>query len=212
MSPALTTVRPMVLMRVCPWCRRTEPWRRGCRCLPDPSGRPLVRSISGVDVAVAVHSYDEVIRRFVLAAKNGGRRDLLSRFGHQLAAALSGDSAPYQMDVNRRATVVWVPASRDRRRRRGYDQGRLLARSVGHALGLNVKPLLARSGDGAQEGLAREERLSGPELRCRVRRSPTHLVLVDDVITTGSSMAAAARILRRAGARSIVGIAVASSQ
>ncbi len=202
----------MVLMRVCPWCRRTEPWRRRCRCLPDPSGPPLRREVEGVDLAFAVHPYDEVVRRFVLAAKNGGRQDVLRRFGEQLAEALVSLSGRHPGDwMSRHPTVVWVPASRDRRRLRGYDQGRLLARSVGRSLRLPVQPLLARAAGEAQEGRGRADRLTGPRLRCRVARAPGVVVLVDDVITTGASLGAAAAALRRSGVEVVIGAAVASS-
>jgi predicted amidophosphoribosyltransferase len=202
----------MVLVRVCPWCRRTEPWRRGCRCLPDPAGEPVLRRITGLDLTLAVHGYDEVVRRFVLAAKNGGREDLLRRFGVQIAAVLAAeaDRIP-ECRSGRRPTVVWVPASADRRRRRGYDQGRLLARTVGRELGLSVQPLLTRAGGEAQEGRDRAERLSGPRLRCRVRRAPTSVIVVDDVITTGASVGAAAAALRGSGAEVVIAAAVASS-
>ncbi len=202
----------MVLMRVCPWCRRTERWRRGCGCLPDPPDSPVVRTISGIDLAVAVHQYDEVIRRFVLAAKNGGREDLLHRFGAQLADVFTAEAARLpEAWAARRPTIVWVPASHARRRRRGYDQGRLLARAVGRSLGVRVQPLLARSSGEAQEGRDRADRLSGPMLRCRVRRAPSHVVIVDDVITTGASLGAAAAALRGSGTSAVIAVAVASS-
>ena len=196
----------MVLMRVCPWCRRTEPWRQVCACWPEPSGAPLLRAVEGADRAVAVHDYNEVLRRFVLAAKNGGRPDLLRRFGLQLSATAAA------LNASPSATVSWVPASRHRRRRRGYDQGRVLARMVGHTLGQPVRPLLGRAGGDAQEGRTRANRLIGPRIRCRVGRSPHEVILVDDVITTGASMAAAASALRGSGTTTIIGIAIASSQ
>lgn len=204
----------MVLTRVCPWCRRTERWRRGCGCLPDPPDLPVVRTIIGIDRAVAVYRYDQVIRRFVLAAKNGGREDLLRLFGAQLADLFTDDVARCADGwlSSRRPTLVWVPSSRDRRRRRGYDQGRLLARAAGRALGLPVQPLLTRPGGEAQEGRDRADRLSGPTLRCRVRRAPSEVIVIDDVITTGASLAAAAAALRRSGTSAVFAVAVASSE
>jgi len=168
--------------------------------------------VPGVDLAVAVHHYDQVIRRFVLAAKNGGRQDVLRRLGRQLAGALGDTSVPVSAGwMSRDPVVVWVPAGRDHRRRRGYDQGRLLARAVGHSLGFSVRPLLSRAGGETQEGRDRADRLTGPRLRCRVRRAPAVVVLVDDVITTGASLTSAAAALRRSGTERIIGVAVASS-
>lgn len=172
----------------------------------------MTRTIGGIDLAVAVHDYDEVVRRFVLAAKNGGRADLLRRFGVQIADVLATAASRHlDLSTGPHPTVVWVPASRARRRRRGYDQGRLLARTVGRVLDLPVRPLLARSRGEAQEGRDRTDRLSGPNLRCRVSQAPDRIIVIDDVITTGASLRTAAGVLRRSGTTAVVAGAVASS-
>ncbi len=201
----------MVLARVCPWCRRTERWRQRCGCLPSAPPIPLTRPIAGVDAAHALHRYEGPTQRFLLAAKNGGRRDILIHFGRQLADLLTTSPSVPAGWLDRPPTVVWIPASTERRRRRGYDQGRLLARAVGHSLGLPVRPILGRVGAEGQEGRSRVERLRGPGLRCRIIRAPADVVLIDDVITTGSSLAVAAETLRQAGSSTIIAVAVASA-
>ena len=192
-----------VLYRSCPWCglRRR---RSGCECLPGGVGSPQTRNLAGLDLTVALHEYGPVVRRFVLAAKNGGRRDLLSRFGRQMATILPPESAPS-------ATITWVPASRQGRRRRGYDQARLLARALGRATRRPVRPLLARADNSGQAGQGRSGRLSGPNIRCRLNHCPAEVILVDDVVTTGASLSIAAEALRQAGAARIIGLCVASA-
>lgn len=162
--------------------------------------------MAGVDRATALFSYDESSRAIVLAAKNHGRRDLLTDFGRQIAAVVAADPVAGAIDV-----VTWMPPSAHQRRRRGYDQGRVLARSVGRSLGLRHRSLLARSVADAQFGKGRVERRVGPVLRLR-RSPPRRVLLVDDVITTGASMEAAARCLRSGGVEFVVVAAISLSR
>ncbi len=154
----------------------------------------------GLDRLVALHRYDGVARTLVLAAKNGGRRQLLRRLGTDLAGLAPG--------LGRVDVVTWVPASRHRARQRGYDQGRLLAMAAAADLGLPARRLLIRRPGPTRIGAGRIDRLGGPDLRCPLRCSGA-VLLIDDVVTTGASLAAAAGALRLAGADRVVGLVVA---
>jgi predicted amidophosphoribosyltransferase len=147
----------------------------------------------------AVFAYDDVGRSIILAAKNGGRKDLWRPLGRALARELGEP-----LDL-----ITWVPASRRQRRRRGYDQGRLLARSVGRALGVPSQSLLRRVDRGPQTGRSRDDRAIGPTLRARGVVSGNVLV-VDDVRTTGASLRIAAEVLRGAGAAVVTAASVTS--
>lgn len=108
-----------------------------------------------------------------------------------------------------RPVVTWVPASVAGRRQRGYDQGRLLARSVSRCTGWPLVDLLRRPGRaGTQRGRGRDERLVGVTFTVR-RPVSGPVLLVDDVTTTGASLSQAAEALRWAGATSVHGLAVA---
>jgi predicted amidophosphoribosyltransferase len=108
--------------------------------------------------------------------------------------------------------LVPVPAHPGRRRRRGYDHADALARAIAERTAVPVDPLLERrSGSGEhQRGRTRTGRLAGggPDVRAR-RAAPPRCVLVDDVRTTGATLEACARALRRAGARRVDAIAYA---
>ena len=98
--------------------------------------------------------------------------------------------------------LVPVPTPSVRRRRRGFCHATLLAEALGRRTGLPVLAVLdRRAGTRRQVGRARTERLRDPP-RFRARAPGSEAVmLVDDVVTTGATLAACARALRDAGWR-----------
>lgn len=151
----------------------------------------------------AAFAYDEHMGRILLAGKNGGQRDVLRFLARVLESRL-----PHVVSRARIDLVTWVPASRSRARRRGYDQGEVLARVLARRLGLPARRLLVRSSAESQANRGRKDRLAGPKLR-PIGTVPRRILLVDDVATTGASLAAAARTLRPAGADLVHGAVVA---
>lgn len=102
------------------------------------------------------------------------------------------------------AILVPVPLHRSRLRQRGYDQALELARPLARHLGLELRPdlLLRVRGTGAQSGLdaAARRRNLRHAFSARVPDPvPARVVLLDDVMTTGATLYAAARALRQAG-------------
>jgi len=108
--------------------------------------------------------------------------------------------------------VVPVALHARRLRERGFSPPAVLARAVAHAGGARFAPaLLERVRDTvSQTALGRAARRRNVAGAFRVReRAPARVWLVDDVVTTGATLAAAARVLRRAGAREIRALAAA---
>ncbi|MCL2368120.1 MAG: ComF family protein [Oscillospiraceae bacterium] len=106
--------------------------------------------------------------------------------------------------------ITWVPIGKKRLRKRGYDQGRLLAESTAEALGTRAHPTLQKvKNAAAMSGLGgREERRANisdaygatdPALIAGKR-----VLLIDDVITTGSTLEESAQCLLRAGAKEVL--------
>jgi ComF family protein len=116
------------------------------------------------------------------------------------------------------AVVVSVPLARGRRLERGYDQAALLADALARAAGARGRRLraaLRRVREGPpQVGRTREERARNvaDAFEAGAAVAGKDVVLVDDVVTTGATADAAAAALRRAGARSIVVVALARAE
>lgn len=110
-------------------------------------------------------------------------------------------------------TAVAVTTTPARRRQRGYDQSELLARWTGKHLNIPYIPALIRIKNVHQIGAGREQRLQQSEgLYAAVKADQIRdkrILLIDDVITTGATMASATATLLEAGAQSVEGLAFA---
>jgi predicted amidophosphoribosyltransferase len=163
-------------------------------------------TLVSVDRTVALWRYDDASAPLITAAKGLGGSPVMRR----LAVPLAQIVEPH---VRESTTFTWIPPSDAGRRRRGFDQGRMLASTIARSMNVAVAPAFTRSGR-AQFGGSRSVRLQGPRLRLRADWSrasaPEHIILVDDVITTGASMSSAALLLReRLPALDIVAAALA---
>jgi ComF family protein len=130
---------------------------------------------------------------------------------HALAGHLAGAMAEV-LELPADA-VTWVPLSARRRARRGFDQAELLARAVAKRRGLPVGRLLRRVRDTrAQARLAGVDRRAAlGDAFVSVRAPPPRTLLVDDVLTTGSTAAACADVLKAAGGREVLVLTAARS-
>jgi predicted amidophosphoribosyltransferase len=196
---------------------------------PEPSGAPLcpacdgllaesgpwrtLAAVPGTPCTHAVSRYEDPVRTMLIAYKERGRTDLRCSLGRALARAVAQtlDTAGGAVGGLGRTPVALVPMPSRRKvvRDRGEDTTARLARTAARALrevGLSVRAVPALCHARAvedQAGLTREQRQANLSGALRARRTAavaaSHVVLVDDISTSGASLAEAARALREAG-------------
>jgi len=154
-------------------------------------------------------------RLVALLAYEGPGRELVARVKYRNARASVpwlADALAAHLDAAHLDVVTWVPTTARRRRGRGFDQARLLAEAVARRLGRPCVGLLHRGPGPPQTGRSAEERRRRPPFRstARARASAApRVLLVDDVCTTGTTLAAAAHALRTAGTGVVLGAVAA---
>lgn len=154
--------------------------------------------------AASVGEYVGPLRDLILLFKNGRRDELASPLAALMQQRL--DQLPWPHPD----AVVPVPAWWGRRLRRGFDHADLLARQLALLSSSRRVSALRRLRPGTQAGRTRTERLSLPRGTFSVRRPVSgHVLLVDDVLTTGATARACARALRAAGASAVSLLTVA---
>jgi ComF family protein len=155
-------------------------------------------SIQWISRASAIGPYEGTLREILHALKYEGRRSVAP----QLSEMMATDGA----EILRTADfVVPVPLHPRRERERGFNQADDLARGLGLPV---VRALRRERPTAPQVGLSREERAAnvhGAFIHCGEDpfQQPPVIVLVDDVMTTGATLEACARVLKSAGAADV---------
>lgn len=179
----LACLRPGELA-VCPDCVRTM----------DPGPRRRLECGTGVSAAL---EHRAAARRLVLRLKYSGCRESAEVLATAMQPLLPNDAS----------ALAPIPRIYSRRLKYRSDPGRLLAGALSRRSGLPVCPILGpRLWGGANAGLARSAR-TAPRFRRRWV-SPGGLVLVDDVLTTGATLTAAAATL---GPSTVLGAVTATA-
>lgn len=198
----------------CAFCHRLL--ARGERDLCDDCARKLLhmdaqeRTGEFFSTCVAALPYDEPVSGSIRRYKFSGRREYARVYAPILAACVQ-ERLSGRFDV-----IAWTPVSARRKRSRGYDQAEELARETARVLGVEVVDVLRKKRNNpAQSSLSAAARranvLGVYAVRRAERISGRRVLLIDDVVTTGSTLAECSRVLRTAGAADVVCAALAGA-
>jgi ComF family protein len=144
-----------------------------------------------------------------VTAYDGAAKEIIRRLKYERAAAAADTLAremAARMTLKPGVIITHVPTATSRVRRRGFDQAALIARHLASRSNHQYSPLLARLGQERQVGKNRLQRQQREQIFVPTKQyqiQKTEIVLVDDVITTGSTLEMAASALKAAGARRI---------
>ena len=156
------------------------------------------------DAAVAAYRSRGIVREIVHDFKYGRQIHLRHIVARWLYAALDDE----RLREHRFDIIVPVPLHPTRQRERGFNQASLLAESLSAQISTPAKPLLERIRyTTTQTALDRAERMENLHNAFRLRKNADvrglRVLLIDDVLTTGSTLSECARVLKRAGATSV---------
>lgn len=163
------------------------------------------------DRARAAVVYDDASHAMIVSFKHGDRTELAGMFGGWMARAAGAM-------LQRSSILTPVPLHRRRLLGRRFNQSALLARAVAQRSGarLSLDGLVRRRATPPQKDLsadARKRNVAGAfalrDEKARALFRDAHVVLVDDVLTTGATLSAAARALKRAGAARVDALVLA---
>lgn len=198
----------------CIFCRRILERSDICHeCeakLPYTKGDSIVQKFPFIAKCVTPLYYEGTVREAILRYKFNGRDCYADRFSQIMA-----ECADNNLDCGDVSVVSWVPLSRMRKHKRGYDQARLLAEGIAKILTLPCEQCLVKTRNNpaqskTKSAAQRSKNVVGvykasekAELRGK------NILLVDDVVTTGSTVSECARMLRKAGANKVYCVTLA---
>ena len=185
---------------VCARCGGELPWTRA------NGGQP----VDYIDRCVSPLWYRGVVKESFHRYKFGGRTGYARAYGAIMARCAASEFGPKGWDL-----ITWVPLSRERYQQRGYDQAMLLAMATALALDDVAVETLKKSQDvPAQSTLSdpaqrRANVLGAYEVPDPELVQGKRILLVDDVVTTGSTLSECACTLLNAGAASVIAVTLA---
>ena len=182
-----------------------------CTCRTEVFEHPKTKKpIQFLASWTALWYYEGNVRKSLLRYKFNNQRSYAAAYGRLLAMKIAREY-PEGFDV-----VTWIPISPLRRLRRGYDQVELLCRAVAAELDAEATPVLKKiRNNKPQSGISGIAQRRANVLGVYAALNPEairdkRVLLLDDIITTGSTASEAARVLLTAGAKDVTCAAVAA--
>ena len=156
---------------------------------------------------IVAFGYSKVVRQMILSLKYRNMRSSVAVLGAALAERIIQETAISNQKVD---VIAWAPTTARRKLERGHDHAEILARFVARELHVPCRGVLRRQTDQPQTGRTRQQRLIGPRFVSRPINKQC-VVVIDDVVTTGTTLRRASQALYEGGAELVICAAVAST-
>ena len=170
---------------------------RECDCRPEFASMYIQNYLR-----VAHYREDRVAGKLVLAAKDRAHRPLNDFLAGEMAEAVKARGVQAQV-------ICYIPCSDESYRKRGFDHGKQLAQALGRKLDLPIVDCFVRKSGKAQKDLNARQRLENAKnsLSCQKKAASLikdrHVLLIDDIMTTGASALVASVHLDEMGAKTV---------
>lgn len=199
---------PLYQKRICPWCEQKQPRLQLCQKCQTESGLDFLKVITNYQNPLFQEFLHDL--KYNLAWQMiDDLNPLIKNFTHQNKGLTKFSQSVF----------VPIPLYQKRYRERGFNQSELIAKSLSqHMPRISVNPKILKriKNTGSQMKLSRKERLVNMKdaFSCLDKISVINqkVILVDDVLTTGSTIKEAALTLRKAGCRSVGALVLAKEE
>ncbi|MDD3678753.1 MAG: ComF family protein [Patescibacteria group bacterium] len=185
--------------QTCPFCKKISPGGATC---------PNCKSKASLEGVLSFGYFkDDLMREIVYRYKYEGLFAISEIISDWLLNLVNQQSIDFDL-------ITFTPLSRKRKNKRGYNQSEVLAKKISKKLKIPCEPLIEKRRETKpQVGLGRKERILNLKnaffIKKRVNLTSKRIVIVDDVITTGSTLNECAFVLKNAGAKKVWGLTIA---
>lgn len=186
---------------ICEECKKT---------LPFTKGDSIYQKFPFVDKCISPLYYKDYVRRAVLRFKFAG----CSCYSRRLGGIMS-ECAENNLDCGSIDMVSCIPLSRKRMHDRGYNQAELLAKEISKKVGVEYLPTLKKIRHNTAQSTIKDSKQRAANVIGAYRVIDAeevkgkYILLVDDVVTTGSTVSECARILKKSGAKAVYCVTLA---
>lgn len=186
---------------ICEECKKT---------LPFTKGDSIYQKFPFVDKCISPLYYKDYVRRAVLRFKFAG----CSCYSRRLGGIMS-ECAENNLDCGSIDMISCIPLSRKRMHDRGYNQAELLAKEISKKVGVEYLPTLKKIRHNTAQSTIKDSKQRAANVIGAYRVVDAekvkgkYILLVDDVVTTGSTVSECARILKKSGAKAVYCVTLA---
>ena len=174
------------------------------KSLPFTKGDSIYQKFPFVDKCISPLYYKDYVRRAVLRFKFAG----CSCYSRRLGGIMS-ECAENNLDCGSIDMISCIPLSRKRMHDRGYNQAELLAKEISKKVGVEYLPTLKKIRHNTAQSTIKDSKQRAANVIGAYRVVDAekvkgkYILLVDDVVTTGSTVSECARILKKSGAKAV---------
>lgn len=186
---------------ICEECEKTLPYTKG---------DSIYQKFPFVDKCISPLYYKDYVRRAVLRFKFAG----CSCYSRRLGGIMS-ECAENNLDCGSIDMVSCIPLSRKRMHDRGYNQAELLAKEISKKVGVEYLPTMKKIRHNTAQSTIKDSKQRAANVIGAYRVIDAeevkgkYILLVDDVVTTGSTVSECARILKKSGAKAVYCVTLA---
>lgn len=164
-----------------------------------------------IDQHIIGYSYESVLKQLIIQMKFNRKPAIAKFLGTLITSKVKASKFSLLYD---HTSIIPIPIDRFRLAYRGFNPTHEIAKEIARQTGFRIErqTLIKRSFFIPQNQLNKKERINNLKNAFLLQRRPTkHVLLVDDVLTTGTTLKAAAQILKKAGTKTVTAIVIAKA-